>query len=58
MAVQLGQAKLSGQTSQGLVSIIDEVFNDPALPRTKAMLLEMKEEVMDLARHYMKGGSG
>ena len=55
VCVQLGQAKLSGQTGkQGLVSIIDEYFEveQPHLAKTKAELLELKEEVMALAESY------
>ena len=57
MVVQLGQGKLSGQTcGQGLVSIIDEVFNTncAGLNKDKDTLLEYKEEVLDLARSYIK----
>ena len=57
MLVQLGQGKLSGQKcGKGLVSIIDEVFNTnlAGMTKTKEVLQEFKEEVMDLARSYME----
>ena len=38
----------------GLVSIIDEVFQQHGLPKNKDNLVDLKDEIMDLARSYTK----